>query len=97
MHGRGLGDDRPLLLTSTEAKPDYEATERSMNLALPENGVYICKPTVFTADRKVQFPWGDTIRITPRGAKRMGSAPHGIVISEAQPFTGWPTDYTAFD
>lgn len=97
LHGRGLGDDRPLLLTSAEAKPDYEATERTIDLALPENGVYIFKPTVATADDSVQFPWGDTICITPQGAKRMGKTPHGITVSERQPFSGWPTDDTAFD
>lgn len=94
VHGRGLGDDRPLLLTTPDAKPDYEATERSMAMGLPENGVYIVKPTIWAADKRYNFIWGDTVRITPNGARRMGSAPLGMVVSPQQPFTGWPTDHT---
>jgi Xaa-Pro aminopeptidase len=94
VHGRGLGDDRPLLLTTPDARPDYEATERSMAMGLPENGVYIVKPTIWAADKRYNFIWGDTVRITPSGARRMGSAPLGMVISPQQPFTGWPTDHT---
>jgi Xaa-Pro aminopeptidase len=93
VHGRGLGDDRPLLLTTPDAKPDYEATERSMAMGLPENGVYIVKPTIWAADKRYNFIWGDTVRITPNGARRMGSAPLGMVVSPQQPFTGWPTDH----
>ncbi len=92
VHGRGLGDDRPLLLTSADAKPDYEGTERAMGVGLPENGVYIVKPTIWAADRRHNFHWGDTVRVTPSGGKRMGRAPHGMVVSPAVPFTGWPTD-----
>lgn len=93
VHGRGLGDDRPLLLTTPDAKPDYEATERSMAMGLPENGVYIVKPTIWAADKRYNFIWGDTVRITPHGARRMGSAPLGMVVSPQKPFTGWPTDF----
>jgi hypothetical protein len=95
VHGRGLGDDRPLLLTSPDAKPDYEATERSMALGLPEDGVYIVKPTIWAADKRYNFIWGDTVRITRGGAKRMGRAPHGMIVSPEQAFTGWPTDFVA--
>jgi Xaa-Pro dipeptidase len=94
IHGRGLGDDRPLLLTTSEAKPDYEATERSIGMGFPENGVYICKPTVTTADKRHAFVWGDTVHLTARGARRMGSAPHGLIVSPPRPYTGWPTDVT---
>jgi Xaa-Pro aminopeptidase len=90
LHGRGLGDDRPLLL----ARPDYEATERSLGHVFPENGVYICKPSILTADGTYEFPWGDSVRVTPSGAERMGRAPHGLVISEKRPFTDWPRDVT---
>ncbi len=50
VHGRGLGDDRPLLLTDLDAKPMYEGTERTMDFRFPENGIYIFKPTVATRD-----------------------------------------------
>jgi Xaa-Pro aminopeptidase len=96
IHGRGLGDDRPLLLTSPDAKPDYEATERSLAVGFPENGVYIVKPTIWSADRKRQFIWGDSVRVTKSGAKRLGKGPLGMLLSPETPFTGWPKDVTAF-
>ena len=92
IHGRGLGDDRPLLLTTPEAKPDYEGTERTLSMGFPENGVYIVKPTIWTADKHYQFIWGDTVHLAKGGAKRMGKAPLGMIVSPPLPFTGWPTD-----
>ena len=96
VHGRGLGDDRPLLLTTPDAKPDYEATERSLAMGFPENGVYIVKPTIWSADRQRQFIWGDSVRVTREGARRMGKGPLGMLLSPEIPFTNWPRDVTAY-
>ena len=96
VHGRGLGDDRPLLLTNLDAKPMYEGTQRAMDFRFPANGVYIVKPTISTADKKYQFIWGDTVHLSARGARRMGRSPHGIVVSTPNGFSGWPTDVTAY-
>lgn len=96
VHGRGLGDDRPLLLTNLDAKPMYEGTERAMDFHFPANGVYIVKPTISSRDKKYQFIWGDTVHVSSLGARRMGKAPHGIVISPAKGLTSWPTDVTAY-
>lgn len=85
LHGRGLGDDHPLVV------PGYEGRERAWSAVFPENGVSIFKPTVYTADRRYHFEWGDTVRTTPVGAVRMGRAPHGVIISEPRDVT-WPTD-----
>ncbi len=95
VHGRGLGDDRPLLLTSPDAKPDYEGTERAMAMGFPENGVYIVKPTIWSADKSYQYIWGDSVRVTKSGAKRMGKAPIGMILSPDTPFTDYPTDVVA--
>ncbi|HLH22824.1 MAG TPA: M24 family metallopeptidase [Chloroflexota bacterium] len=86
LHGRGLGDDRPLIIPS-----GYEGTDRAWSQPFPENGVYICKPGVQTADDRYRFEWGDTIRTTATGAVRMGRAPHGVIISEPREVS-WPTD-----
>ncbi|HEY7065299.1 MAG TPA: M24 family metallopeptidase [Chloroflexota bacterium] len=85
LHGRGLGDDHPLVV------PGYEGEQRAWQQTFPENGVYICKPTVATADGRYSFSWGDSVRTTPQGAVRMGRAPHGVDISEPRQVT-WPTD-----
>ncbi len=95
VHGRGLGDDRPLLLTNLDARPMYEATERTMDFQFPENGVYIVKPTIATADKKYQYIWGDTVHLTAKGARRLGSVPVGLVISQPTDFS-WPRDVTIY-
>lgn len=86
LHGRGLGDDHPIILPG-----GYEGTDRARDAAFPENGVYICKPTVRTTDGQYAFEWGDSVRTTARGAVRMGRAPHGVVISEPRE-VDWPRD-----
>ena len=85
LHGRGLGDDHPLIV------PGYEGEQRAWQQTFPENGVYICKPTVATADGRYSFSWGDTVRTTPSGAVRMGHAPHGVDVSEPRQVI-WPSD-----
>ena len=96
VHGRGLGDDAPLLLTNLDARPMYEGTERTMGYRFPDNGVYIFKPTIATPDKRYQFIWGDTVHLKAGGAKRMGKGPLGLVISEPSGFSGWPTDVTVY-
>jgi hypothetical protein len=93
LHGRGLGDDHPLVLDGGSAGPDdvYEGTKRAWETTFPENGVYICKPGIATADRRYHFEWGDTVRTTAKGAVRMGKAPHGIIISGPRQVS-WPQD-----
>jgi Xaa-Pro aminopeptidase len=93
LHGRGLGDDHPLVLDGGSAGSDavYEGTQRAWQAQLPENGVYICKPGIATADRRYHFEWGDTVRTTPRGAVRMGKSPYGMIISQPESVT-WPRD-----
>jgi hypothetical protein len=95
LHGRGLGDDRPLVLTHLDGVPFYEATRRALSQPFPADGVYVCKPAVSTADGRWQFAWGDTVRVTAQGARRMGRMPHGLQVSSAQPFE-WPKDVTVY-
>jgi len=92
-HGRGLGDDRPLVLTRAGAglTSIYESTDRTWDHVFPADGVYICKPTLQAADGTASFRWGDTVRTTESGAVRMGKAPHGLVIS-APRAVHWPDD-----
>ena len=96
VHGKGLGDDRPLLLTSLDAKPTYDATERTMEFCFPDNGVYCVKATITTPDKQYQFIWGDSVHVSSEGARRMGRAPLGMMIAEPSSFANWPTDVTAY-
>jgi len=88
IHGRGLGDDYPLLVTNLDGQPSAR-TERMLDYVFPANGVYILKPTIATADDRFHFIWGDTVHVGPAGARRMGGAPHGLVISQPQA-VNWP-------
>lgn len=97
MHGRGLGDDAPLVLTKLGGDPFYEATVRAMERKIPEHGVYVLKPTIGTADNRYQFAWGDSVHVQHSGAKRMGCMPHGLQISASQRFVDWPKDVSVFD
>ncbi len=96
LHGRGLGDDTPLVLTHLDGVPFYDATTRALDKPLPEQGVYICKPGVATADARFQFAWGDTVVVEKEGARRMGRMRHGLQVSPERSFDDWPRDVTVY-
>jgi Xaa-Pro aminopeptidase len=75
MHGRGAGDDGPIITggTSREAK--------NFSVPLRENMVFIYKPTVRTGDGFF-YQWGDTVVVTPAGGRRFGRLPHRMHIAE---------------
>jgi hypothetical protein len=75
LHGRGQGDDAPIV--TNEA-----STERSRGFTLDEGNVFILKPTVATADRKTSILWGDTVAIGPNGGYRLGTRDHVIRIAK---------------
>jgi Xaa-Pro aminopeptidase len=75
MHGRGQGDDRPLITNP-------KASSRSMDLQLQEGNAFILKPRVQTADRRHGVNWGDTVVIGSQGAYRLGKRAHDIRVSE---------------
>jgi Xaa-Pro aminopeptidase len=74
MHGRGQGDDGPLI-TPSQTRPEQLA------VALRENMAFIFKPAVITPGGEYECVWGDTIIITPKGGRRLGSRPHGLLVS----------------
>ena len=73
MHGRGQGDDRPLVTNP-------KSTARYAGLQLQERNVFILKPSVRSADGKYQLRWGDTVVLEANGARRLGKRPHDIRI-----------------
>jgi len=74
MHGRGAGDDGPIV-TGSARDPEQLA------VALRERMVFILKPQVHSADDRYNITWGDTVVVTPKGARRLGTRPHGIAIA----------------
>jgi hypothetical protein len=73
MHGRGAGDDGPII-TSHARSP------RQLSVALRENMVFIFKPSAKASDGSTST-WGDTILITAKGGQRLGKRPHDLAIS----------------
>jgi Xaa-Pro aminopeptidase len=76
MHGRGQGDDAPLVTNE-------RSTERSRGFTLDQGNVFILKPSVRTADRGTSILWGDTVAIGPNGGYRLGTRAHGIRVTPA--------------
>jgi Xaa-Pro aminopeptidase len=73
MHGRGAGDDGPII-TSNARSP------RQLEVALRENMVFIFKPSAKSTDGSI-CTWGDTVVVTPRGGQRLGKRPHDLAVS----------------
>jgi Xaa-Pro dipeptidase len=74
MHGRGAGDDGPII--TSQAK-DFE----QLRVTLQDNMAFIYKPSSMTADKKFTCTWGDTVVVTPAGGRRLGSRPHDLAVS----------------
>ncbi|NIO07679.1 MAG: M24 family metallopeptidase [Deltaproteobacteria bacterium] len=74
MHGRGAGDDGPII-TSTARSP------KQLAVSLKENMVFICKPSAITEDGNYHCTWGDSVVVTPSGGRRLGKRRHGLAVS----------------
>jgi Xaa-Pro aminopeptidase len=76
MHGRGAGDDGPIIT-------DQSRNARDLDAAIKENMVLIMKPSVETpAGRpKSICTWGDTVVIRKSGVERLGTFKHDLAVS----------------
>lgn len=74
MHGRGQGDDGPIVTTAAK---DPDQLQRTLLSGM----VFIFKPEVRMADGTHPINWGDTIVIESRGARRLGARTHGIWVA----------------
>ena len=72
MHGRGLGEDRPLLVGG-------DMTPETASFVLQEGNTFIMKPRV-TAPDGTAVTWGDIVAVTPEGGHRLGKGAHGILV-----------------
>jgi Xaa-Pro dipeptidase len=74
MHGRGAGDDGPIITA-------HARSSKELGVALRENMVFICKPSAITADDQYICTWGDTVVVTSRGGRRLGKRPHDLAVA----------------
>jgi Xaa-Pro aminopeptidase len=74
MHGRGQGDDGPIITP-------HAKSPRQLAVAMRENMVFICKPAAISADGEYICQWGDTVVVTARGGRRLGKRAHELAVA----------------
>lgn len=74
LHGRGLGDDGPIV-TNLAREPGQ------LDFVLQENMACVVKPELRRGDGGFPVSWGDTVVISPTGARRLGRREHGIWVA----------------
>jgi len=67
MHGRGLGDDGPLV--TTRITPEMRA------LQLPEGACMVLKPSARVDGKSDYGHWGEVVVVRKNGAERLGTRP----------------------
>ncbi len=70
MHGRGTGDDGPLVTT--------RITDKLRAIELKEGCVMIVKPSVFVDGKPDYGKWGEIVVVRANGAERLGSRPQKL-------------------
>lgn len=75
MHGRGLGDDGPIV-TNSAREP------RHLRMPLQAGMVFIFKPQIRSVGNSHPINWGDTVLVTPSGGQRLGTREHGVWVAE---------------
>jgi Xaa-Pro aminopeptidase len=74
MHGRGQGDDGPIITP-------HAKSPRQLAVEMRENMVFICKPAAIAADGEYICQWGDTVVVRKNGGQRLGKRPHELDVS----------------
>ena len=72
MHGRGLGEDRPMLVGGA-------MTPEAAAYVLQEGNTFILKPSV-RPEGGPAANWGDTVVVTKNGARRLGKDKHELAV-----------------
>ena len=72
LHGRGYGDDGPLV-TPRAKGGDLR------DLRMESGNAFVWKPTVSSADGRIELTWGGDVVVTDRGAEKLFTRPHGLV------------------
>jgi len=72
LHGRGTGDDGPLMTPSGR-------NSAMMNMELREGASFVVKPSTSVDGKPDYGRWGDTVVVTASGAQRLGTRPQELV------------------
>ncbi|MBV8086708.1 MAG: hypothetical protein JO247_18035, partial [Chloroflexi bacterium] len=74
LHGRGLGDDWPLIVDDVPRGTTGDLSR----LAVEPNTAFVVKPNVRpagTSYRGERITWSDSVIVTKTGAERLGTRP----------------------
>jgi Xaa-Pro aminopeptidase len=71
MHGRGTGDDGPLVIPNTTPE-----TQRAL---MQENAVLCLKPGTAVDGKQYAATWSDAVVVTKQGGVRLGSRPPIVI------------------
>ena len=74
MHGRGLGDDGPVITPRT-------VKEKLRGVCMERGNAWVWKPSVASENREVVAQCGGTVVLTDSGAERLFARPVGMVSS----------------
>jgi Xaa-Pro aminopeptidase len=72
MHGRGAGDDGPLLTPRAKG-------ENIRDVHIERGNAWVWKPTAHSADGRLSFTWGGDVVVTERGGEVLFKRRHGMV------------------
>jgi Xaa-Pro dipeptidase len=72
MHGRGYGDDGPLLT------PQHRGGD-IRNVVMQEGNVFVSKPVAMSADEKIQYSWGGCVLLTATGGVQLVERAPGMI------------------
>lgn len=85
LHGRGLGNDGPLVIPTAASNARADVAED----VILENTTFILKPFLEVPEAPASFArthdvtWGDTIVVTATGAERLGTRPRELTVITA--------------
>ena len=72
LHGRGMGDDGPLLTPRSRG-------DAVRDITFEAGTAFVWKPYGMSADGRLEFVWGGDVVVTDSGAKRLFKRSHGLV------------------
>ena len=84
MHGRGYGDDGPLLT------PQDTRAEHFRDVPFQVGNAFVWKPIAYSDDWSVEFSWGGCIVITEHGGEQLVAREPGLISIEDGAARLWP-------
>jgi hypothetical protein len=72
MHGRGAGDDGPLVTSRSQ-------NEKILNLTMEKGNAWVWKPAILSDDEKIEFQFGGTVALTEKGGEPLFTRQPGLV------------------